>query len=305
MIPYCASTGTKTTLADLRTRGWRLLISAGGSWNHHGFQYAADNGAWKAWQEFKAGKRATPEPDLSRFQALVQRLGGGADFIVIPDIVAGGLSSWALTRHWLRELRRDCRLRQVKLLMAVQDGMTPDLVQRFVCERIGLFVGGSTEWKLATLRTWAELARRRDAWCHVGRVNTARRIRACEEAGVTSWDGASAALFPKTLPFLDRERRKLSLVGEAARRAAALSPEEFARRSQMIIATQRGHARHRAFDKLCEDVLRAAGYGHGVRIFEAAVASWHAPQHRYPYPDTCPDCESGQVVRTAWSDAAR
>ena len=296
MIPYCVGTGTRSTLEGLGSNGWRLLISAGGRWDTHGFRYAADNGAWKAWQEFNAGRRATAEPDLARFQAFVQRLGPGADFLVVPDIVAGGLRSWALSRYWLRELRRDWRLRGVKLLIAVQDGMTPDLVHPFVCKRVGVFVGGSTEWKLATLRAWAELAHRRGAWCHVGRVNTAKRIRACEEADVTSFDGASAALFPKTLSFLDRERRKRSLIGEAARRAPALSPEEFARRCREIVGTERGHARHRAFDELCEEVLQAAGYGQGVRIFEAAVAHWHRAHHDYPYPRACPDCEDSRLL---------
>jgi hypothetical protein len=247
------------------------MLSAGGRWNAHGFRYAGDNGAWKAWQEFNAGIRPTPEPDVARFQAFVQRVGAGADFLVVPDIVAGGLRSWAMTRHWLRELRRDWRLTHAKLLIAVQDGMTPDLVRPFICERVGLFIGGSTEWKLSTLATWAAMARCRGAWCHVGRVNTAKRIRACEEQGVTSWDGASAALFPKTLPFLDRERHRRSLIGEMARSATVVSPEEFARRCNEIVNSERRQLRDHAFIQLCEEVLRATGYGHGVRIFDAAI----------------------------------
>lgn len=291
LVAYTARTGTKTTLAELRRLGWRLMISARGRLNAHGLPYACDNGAWTAKKEFDAGKRATAEPDLVAFQIMVDRMGPGADFIVAPDIVCGGPRSWAMSRAWLRRLRRNPKLRHVPILIAVQDGMEPDLVERFLGERVGIFIGGSDAWKEATAAQWADLCRRRGALCHMGRVNTARRLRIAEEAGVTSFDGASASLFPKTLPFLERERLKTSLLGEISRRVPAMSPEEFARRAQAIVDTMTGHARHRAMDQLSEQVLEAAGFGHGIRIFEAAVRNWHGEADPYPYPQACPDCE--------------
>lgn len=291
MLAYVPRTGTRTTIAELRRRKWRLLISAVGRWNAHGLPYAIDNGAWTASELFRKGKRKTADPDLKAFVGCVDRMGSGADFIVVPDIVAGGLRSWLLTRYWLRKLRRNPKLKKVKLLIAVQDGFTVEMVAPFISERVGIFVGGSTEWKLKTARQWGQLARSRGALCHVGRVNSARRWEICERAGATSADGASGILFPCTIPELDDARQRLTLEGEMVRRSAAMSPEEFARQAQQIVAELRGHARHRAFDRLTEEALAAAGYAQGVRIFEDAVSNWHGDADAYPYPQNCPDCE--------------
>jgi hypothetical protein len=47
---------------------------------------------------------------------------------------------------------------------------------------------------------------------HVGRVNTARRIRLCAEAGADSFDGTSVTMFSCTLPLLESARRQPSLL---------------------------------------------------------------------------------------------
>lgn len=69
-----------------------------------------------------------------------------------------------------------------------------------------------------------------------------------------------------------------------------MSPAEFATRCQQIRDTLSGHAAHREFDRLCEEALRAAGYGEGVAIFESGVKHWHNDGDSYPYPQACPDC---------------
>ncbi len=47
---------------------------------------------------------------------------------------------------------------------------------------------------------WAELARERGAICHVGRVNSARRIHLCASAGVTSFDGSGVSRYAVEIP---------------------------------------------------------------------------------------------------------
>ena len=187
------------------------MVSARGVLRTEGFRYALDNGAWTAFQEWLKGKRSTPDPCLRAFKKAVTKLGGGADFIVVPDIVQGGARSWALTRYWLRRLRRDRRLRGVVLLISVQDGFDPWTVARYLGPRVGIFVGGSTEWKLETMGLWAKVAHGRGAICHVGRVNTARRIAACGAGEVDSFDGSSASRFVKTLWPLESARWVASL----------------------------------------------------------------------------------------------
>lgn len=195
MIAYASRTGTRRNLAALRAAGWRLMVSATGAHRTEGFRYALDNGAWTA---YNSGARW----DEGAFERLVSRLGSGADFIVAPDIVAGGMASLHLSARWLERLAGVGERR----LIPVQDGMTERDVAPLLSREVGVFVGGSTEWKLLTMGRWAELARRCGAYCHVGRVNTAVRIRMCGRFGVDSFDGTSASRFVETLPALEAAR---------------------------------------------------------------------------------------------------
>lgn len=213
MIAYFSRTGTRRALARFREIGARLMVSARGVLRAEGFQYALDNGAWTAFVEFGKGKRATAQPCLAAFRKAVDRLGAGADFIIVPDIVMGGATSWAMSRAWLRRLRRDRRLRGVKLLLAVQNGFAPWDVARFLGPGVGIFVGGDTVWKLATMPLWAQLAHQHGAICHVGRVNTGRRARLCEIAGVDSFDGSGPSRFLDCLPPIIDGMAQLEIEG--------------------------------------------------------------------------------------------
>ena len=92
------------------------------------------------------------------------------DFVVIPDIVAGGLASLEWSAFW-----RDTVPEEFRAYLAVQDGMTAADVVPHLTRYHGIFVGGSLHWKLATGAVWAELARRHGLGCHIGRVGTAAR----------------------------------------------------------------------------------------------------------------------------------
>ncbi|RJF93014.1 hypothetical protein D3876_01100 [Sphingomonas cavernae] len=189
------------------------MVSARGVLRTEGFPYALDNGAWTSFQ------RSEPF-DVEAFERAVRQLGAEADFIVLPDIVMGGLASLEFSKAWLRRLRRRKALRDRTFLIAVQNGMEPAHLRRLIGPRVGIFIGGDTAWKIATMGQWANLARRRGAICHVGRVNTAKRIRLCEAAGVDSFDGSSASRFAVTVAPLDLARRQSDLEGYLARIAA-------------------------------------------------------------------------------------
>lgn len=200
-MAYACRTGTRTTLAALRQRNWRLLLTAGAVLRSEGFRYGLDNGAWGAYQ-------ASEPFDRNAFVDAVRAVGQGADWIVVPDIVLGGLESLAVSRSWLPELTEVGRL----LLIPIQDGMTfEDLAPLVNPERVGIFVGGSTEWKESSILTWGPWCRARGIACHVGRVNTARRVALCAAGQVTSFDGSSVARFPSTLTMLDGARRQMAL----------------------------------------------------------------------------------------------
>lgn len=197
MISYASRTGTRRNLEALRQANWRLLVSATGALRTEGMRYALDNGAWTAFQQGR-------QFDEKAFGRAVDRLGENADWIVLPDIVAGGLESLELSLRWLERLRGI----PTKLLLAVQNGMELDDVREYLSPAVGIFVGGDTEWKLATVNSWGQLARRRHCHLHVGRVNSAKRIALCAAAGVNSVDGTSATRFSKSLPRLDGALRR-------------------------------------------------------------------------------------------------
>lgn len=199
MIGYFSRTGTRENLAVLRQAGWRVLLSPLGTWNTHRFPYGIDNGAWSSHTQ------GIPH-DLARFHQLALRYGTDADFVVAPDIVAGGLKSLRLTLSWLARLDF-CRLR----LFPVQDGMTPADVAPHLGAAVGIFIGGTAEWKERTADAWGDLAARAGCYLHVGCVNTRRRISICAQAGADSFDGTSATMYSKSLPLLEASRRQLAL----------------------------------------------------------------------------------------------
>lgn len=273
MIPFFSRTGTKRNLAAARAAGWGILVSAAGVWRDEGFPLiGADNGQWT--------ERDNPGPfKADRFERFVDWLGDRAQWLVLPDIVCGGLESLDLSLAWLDRLRGHPAV----LLIAVQNGMTPPMIAPFLGPRVGLFVGGDTSWKEETMAEWGQLAAAAGCYCHVGRVNTVRRIRLAAIAGVDSIDGTSVTRFASTLPPLDFAARQ-SDMAPAWRTTNDRTPEGFARRCREIVATMPGHAAHRALDLLTNDILRDLGFGAGIDIFEEAVRGWHVDGLPYPTP---------------------
>ena len=202
MLCYASRTGTRRNLDALRSRNWRLLISRAGVWRTEGFaQYALDNGAWA---DFQAGRAF----DEGAFERLVEQFGACADWIVLPDIVAGGLDSLRLSTRWLNRCLSLCPL----VLLAVQDGMSEADVASIVGPNVGVFLGGSTEWKLANMQRWGEFCAVRRLHYHVARVNTERRFRLAAASGATSIDGSSASRYAVTLPLVDLWSRQPDLL---------------------------------------------------------------------------------------------
>lgn len=204
-MAYATITGTKRNMEALKAHGWGLLLTPDTIVRARralppGYRYAIDNGAWGCHQRGVAF-------DGDGFGELVDLHANGAEWVVVPDIVAGGLESLAFSLSWLP------RLQGLPLLLAVQDGMSTDDVEPYLGAGVGLFLGGSTEWKLATMRQWGQLARRVGCHYHVARVNTARRIALCQDAGAHSFDGTSASRFAVTTPRLTAAMRQGHLFG--------------------------------------------------------------------------------------------
>ena len=206
MLPMATSTTCRRNLEALRSAGWGLFLTPDRP-ERWGFDAVAiDNGAWGCFQQ---GKPWQPEP----WQALVEEHGHDALFVIAPDVVCGGPASLELSVSWLPW----CMERSRRVLLAVQDGMDAADLRPYLSDTVGLFIGGSTEWKEASLPMWGSLAAETGCWLHVGRVNSARRMLLCAMAGADSCDGTSATRFSKNVPKLTRAARRgvlpLDLVG--------------------------------------------------------------------------------------------
>lgn len=206
MITYTARTATRRNIAALSARDWGWLISPTdqrGPAVLGGMRHAIDNGAWGAHQSGKPWS-------ADAFRRCFERHGPGSDFVVAPDIVAGGQASLNMSRLWLPELLGVDALAKSSILIAVQDGMTPRDVEPLIGGRVGLFLGGSTDWKLETMAQWGAFAAERGVWFHVARVNTTRRTSMAIAAGAWSIDGTGAR-FAVNIPKLDGAARQSDL----------------------------------------------------------------------------------------------
>jgi hypothetical protein len=206
LMCYASHTGTKRNLAALRAAGWGLIISRTrpDHWLTEGFaHWAADNGAWSDYQQ----GREFDGDQYERFLTWVEAQTTVPDWLVLPDVVAGGAASLALSARY----RNRCQAIAPLVLIAVQDGMEPDDIAPLVSSSVGIFLGGSTEWKLATMACWGAFCAERDIYYHVARVNTAKRVHMAHAAGADSIDGSSASRYAVTLPLLDRAAQQSDL----------------------------------------------------------------------------------------------
>ena len=212
MIGYASNTGTLRNLAALRAVGWRVLLTPINNLRPKDLKYAIDNGAWSCHQ------RGIPF-DESAFYQLVRRHGQDADFIVLPDIVAGGMASLELSYSWIPRLRAMLPVRSEPsiFLLPVQDGMRARDIGKIFIEykNIGIFLGGTTEWKLKEMYAWGMVAHAWGRWYHIGRVNTKKRIKLAAEAGADSIDGTRATRWCKDVPWLDAKLAQPSLLTPA------------------------------------------------------------------------------------------
>lgn len=103
-------------------------------------------------------------------------------FATAPDVVGDANATWRKSASVLPMIRS----LGYKAALVAQDGIeNPDWDTFDV-----LFVGGTTTFKLAeSTYALAQEAKERGKWCHMGRVNSERRLRAAAISGYDSVDG--------------------------------------------------------------------------------------------------------------------
>lgn len=192
------------TIAALEAAGFGECVNRG-DYEPRRHPWFLDNGAFR---DFKAGRPF----DGDAFRAMFERTAAAPapDFVVAPDVVEGGRASLDFSLEWVWELRELNAATwpgdEVPIYCAVQDGMSAADVHEAIEWFDGIFVGGSTDWKLAaTPGIVRECNLAGDVPVHVGRLGSGRRITYGRIVGAASADSC--------IPL--REQRKLELAIEA------------------------------------------------------------------------------------------
>jgi hypothetical protein len=171
---YLGATGKKEVHDFAEKYGCGWCITPQESRNPPNGTFFLDNGA------FSAYKNQTPFDDAA-FYRLIKRY-PDYDFVVVPDIVAGGLESLDFSLMHVDVIPRPRYL-------AVQDGMTSQCVRPILEKFDGIFVGGTVPWKMETMRMWSDVAHLHKVKCHVGRIGSLQGYLICNRWGVDSVDG--------------------------------------------------------------------------------------------------------------------
>ena len=162
-------------------RGWAQLHtpSCRGDCVRPGSVWAADNGQFSG--------RTTPA-DFLAWLARTRR--DGCLFAAAPDVVANAVATLDLYRWYAWRIKA----LGFPVALVAQDGLES---LRWPPEYDALFVGGSTDWKLSPAADWCiRRAKAAGKWVHVGRVNSAKRIRHFQLVGVDSVDGTGVCFAP-------------------------------------------------------------------------------------------------------------
>lgn len=177
-MAYVGDTRSRRLLARCREAGVGQIIIRGRLKGRRLDRWAFDNGAFADW---RAGVAFDAEQFAADLDAIDRGEHPAPDWVVLPDVVAGGLDSLALSMRWFAERSRP------DWYLAVQDGMTEADIP-WGCGIAGIFVGGTLDWKLATGAAWVAAAHRRGIQCHIGRVGTRRRVAWAKDIAADSID---------------------------------------------------------------------------------------------------------------------
>lgn len=213
-VMYLTGVSTPITRAAKREDLGLLVTPASSVWRQidHYSLYAADNGCYV---ESKAGRPFNAERWLRWLEQLpVQR----ALFAALPDVLEWYDDPETGRPYCIGNVdatleRSAGYVERVKELgfpaaLVAQDGLEDLDTVPFAID--ALFIGGSDGFKLGpNVRQLVAQARDRGMWVHMGRVNSAKRLRYAGEIGCNSADGTFVGFSPtknapRMLGWLDK-----------------------------------------------------------------------------------------------------
>jgi hypothetical protein len=154
--------------------------------------YAIDNGAYNYYLR-------KVDFDEKAFYKLLDTWATGCDWVAIPDSVGNWEETKAMLDVWVPRLLEY----KVPLLVVVQDGSEVNNYKdvHMLLDRMdiqGIFVGGTTDWKLSNIQGLSDVCKQHNKHIHVGRVNSVKRLKHCFYADVDSVDGSGMSRFTET-----------------------------------------------------------------------------------------------------------
>jgi hypothetical protein len=159
--------------------------------------WGADNGAFSGFKEDK-------------YLRMLERLSNkNCKFVTAPDVVGNAEETLKLFHKWKSVIKKH----NLPIALVGQDGL--ENLEIPWNEFQGFFIGGSTEWKLSEqVRRLINIAKHKNKWVHMGRVNSVRRIRYAMEIGCDSIDGTAYSKFfkselPRVIDYFKLEQGKL------------------------------------------------------------------------------------------------
>lgn len=144
---------------------------------YEGERWGFDNGAFGAW---RSGEKWDADKYLKRLDAAYAL--GTPRLAVVPDLPAEGERSLDFSLEWLDRLPADW-----PWFLAVQDGMTVEMVRPHLRRFSGLFLGGTDKFK-ASGAEWVRLAKSASLQFHYGRTSTIRKLEHARRIGADSGD---------------------------------------------------------------------------------------------------------------------
>lgn len=163
----------------LRPLGWGRMFTIRQPQPYPGEPWGWDNGAFIAW---RSGAHASMWDVLARLKR--DRALGTPYLAVVPDIVAGGQASLELSLASRAALPDDW-----PWYLAVQNGMKPMHIARYIRGFAGVFLGGDDAFK-AQAKVWCDFAHDHGLPFHYGRAGTFSKLEHALEVGADSLDSA-------------------------------------------------------------------------------------------------------------------
>ncbi len=192
-----------------------LLTPASGSRRLDGAVWAADTGCFADPEGFRLARYLRW---LDGYDPASCLFAAAPDWPPMPGLSGG---DWSATIDRFEETAPAIRAAGYRVGLVAQDGLEQYLdsleIMFWAGEVDALFIGGSTSWKVSDeAAALVAEARRWGLWTHMGRCNSASRLRRADEMGCDSVDGtylARAGLSRLTTVrgWLDGLRREPSL----------------------------------------------------------------------------------------------